>query len=111
MPVFVVLLPAFGLALWAGLRMAPGQLYGLPVTPLATVALLVLVAGVVYLGASLQAAPQESALEETFPAQARRSPAGSFYPLFCCLCYSGVMPVPCCTTGRSYAAWTITPTL
>ena len=30
LPVLVVLVPAFGLALWAGLRMVPGQLYGLP---------------------------------------------------------------------------------
>ena len=69
MPVLVVLLPAFGLALWAGLRMVPGQVYGLPVASLATVALLVFVAGVVHLVVSLRKpTPQESALEEAFPA-------------------------------------------
>ena len=47
-PVLAVLVPALGLALWAGLRMRPGQLYGLPAKALATVALLVVVAGVVY---------------------------------------------------------------
>ena len=69
MPVLVVLLPAFGLALWAGLRMVPGQVYGLPVASLATVALLVFVAGVVHLVVALRKpAPHESTLEEAFPA-------------------------------------------
>lgn len=54
MPVLVVLLPAIGLALWAGLRMEPGQRYGLPVTSLIAIALLMLVAGVVHLKMSLR---------------------------------------------------------
>ena len=48
-PVLVLLLPAVGLALWAGLRMVPGQLYGLPVTLLTLTAVLALAAGVVHL--------------------------------------------------------------
>ena len=63
-PVLVVL-PAFGLALWASLRMVPGQRYALPGTLLAAVALLVLAAGVVHLVVSVRKpAPQQPPLEE-----------------------------------------------
>ena len=74
MPVLVVLLPAFGLALWAGLLIVPGQRTALPTTLLPTIALLVLAAGVLHLMVSLRRpAPQEPSLEEAVPAES--SPA------------------------------------
>ena len=54
MPTLVVLLPAFGLALWAGLQTVPGSRDVFPAGPMAAVALLVLVAGAVRLIASLR---------------------------------------------------------
>jgi len=64
-PVLLVLVPAFGLALWTGLVIVPGQRYALPGTPLAAVALLVLAAGIVYLVVVLRKpAPPEPPLEE-----------------------------------------------
>jgi hypothetical protein len=67
-PVLVLLLPAFGLALWTGLQMVPGQLDALPVSLLATLALLVLAAGTVYLVESLRRpAPQEPSVEVAIP--------------------------------------------
>jgi len=54
MPTLVVLLPAFGLALWAGLQTVPGSRDAFPAGPMAAVALLVLVAGAVRLIASLR---------------------------------------------------------
>ena len=68
MPVLIVLLPAFGLALWTGLQIVPGQRSVLPVTLLPTIALLVLAAGVLHLVVTLRKpAPQELSLEETRP--------------------------------------------
>lgn len=64
MPVLVVLLPAFGLALWTGLQIVPGQQNVLPATLLPIIALLVLAAGVLHLVASLRRpAPQDPSLE------------------------------------------------
>ena len=61
MPVLVILVPAFGLALWSGLQLVPGRLKAL-------VVLLVLAAGVVHLVVSLRKpAPQEPSLEEALP--------------------------------------------
>jgi len=48
-PALVVLVPAFGLALWTGLQTVPGDRDALPVLPLVAVASLVLVAGVAHL--------------------------------------------------------------
>ena len=63
-PVLLILVPAFGLALWAASQMVPNQVYGLPRTLLAVVALFVLAAGVVYLVGSLRASvPQEPFVE------------------------------------------------
>ncbi|MDQ3930422.1 MAG: hypothetical protein M3328_14915, partial [Chloroflexota bacterium] len=67
-PVLIVLLPAFGLALWTGFRMVPGQRDMHPVMLLATIALLVLVAGIVHLVVSVRKpAPHEPSLAEAFP--------------------------------------------
>ena len=63
MPVLIVLLPAFGLALWTGFQMVPGQRVMLPVTLLAATAVLVLVAGIVHLVTT----PGEFALEVEEP--------------------------------------------
>jgi hypothetical protein len=64
MPVLVVLLPAFGLALWTGLQIVPGQQDVLPATLLPIIALLVLAAGVLHLVASLRRpALQDPSLE------------------------------------------------
>lgn len=52
MPALVVLIPAFGLALWAGLGTVPGGRDAFPAGPMAAVALLVVVAGAVHLAAS-----------------------------------------------------------
>ena len=54
MPTLMVLLPAFGLALWAGLQTVPGSRDVFPAGLMAAVALLVLVAGAVRLIASLR---------------------------------------------------------
>ncbi len=54
MPALVVLVPAFGLALWTGLRTVPGLRAALPVAPMAAVASLVVVAGVAHLVTSLR---------------------------------------------------------
>jgi archaellum biogenesis protein FlaJ (TadC family) len=63
-PVLLMLVPAFGLAFWAGLQMVPNQQYGLPRTLLAFVALFVLAAGVVHLVVSLRTSvPQEPTVE------------------------------------------------
>jgi hypothetical protein len=68
-PALLILVPAFGLALWAGSRMVPGQRYGLPGNLLAAVALLILAAGAVYLVGSLRKpAPREHTLEGAFHA-------------------------------------------
>jgi hypothetical protein len=57
MPALVMLLPAFGLALWAGLETVPGSRDAIPTGPMAAVAALVLVAGAVRLVASVQNSP------------------------------------------------------
>src|SRR3712207_551769 len=54
MPVLILLLPAFGLALWSGFQMVPGQREMLPVTGLVTIAVLVLFAGIVYVVESVR---------------------------------------------------------
>ena len=54
MPALVLLVPAFGLALWTGSRTVPGLRDGLPVAPMAAVASLVLVAGVAHLVVSVR---------------------------------------------------------
>jgi hypothetical protein len=54
MPALVVLVPAFGLALWTGLRTVPGLRDALPVGPMAAVASLVVAAGVTHLVTSLR---------------------------------------------------------
>ena len=54
MPALVVLVPAFGLALWTGLRTVPGLREALPVAPMAAVASLVVAAGVAHLATSLR---------------------------------------------------------
>ena len=68
MPALILLLPAFALALWIGSQMVPGQLYLLPATLMATTAVLVLAAGIVYLVVSLgEPSVQESSPAEAFP--------------------------------------------
>jgi hypothetical protein len=61
MPVLVILVPAFGLALWSGLQTMPGQLTALA-------AVLVIVAGVAHLVVFLRRPEtQEPSLEEALP--------------------------------------------
>jgi hypothetical protein len=68
LPALVVLLPAFGLALWTGLQIVPGQPSVLPVTLVPPIALLVLAAGVLHLVVSLRKpALQEHSLEQARP--------------------------------------------
>ena len=66
MLVLVVLVPAFGLALWAGLQTVPGGRTALPATLLAAVAALVLAAGVLHLATSVR----KQGLREASPAEA-----------------------------------------
>ena len=54
MPALVVLVPAFGLALWTGFQTVPGNRDALPVAPLVAIASLVLAAGVAHLVVSVR---------------------------------------------------------
>ena len=66
MPTLVVLLPAFGLALWAVPQTVPGSRDAFPAGPVAAVAVLVLVAGTVRLVSSLrEPGPQDHSFGET----------------------------------------------
>ena len=65
-PVLLVLVPAFGLALWTGLQTMPGSRDALPVVLMTAVASLVLVAGVVHLVVSVR----RPGLRDPSPAEA-----------------------------------------
>jgi hypothetical protein len=65
-PVLLVLVPAFGLALWTGLQTMPGSRDALPVVLMTAVASLVLVAGVVHLVVSIR----RPGLRDPSPAEA-----------------------------------------
>ena len=68
MPALILLVPAFGLALWTGSRTVPGLRDALPVTPLVAVAALVLVAGVAHLVVSVRdPGVREPSLAEALP--------------------------------------------
>ena len=68
MPVLLVLVPAFGLALWTGLQTMPGRRDALPVTLMAAGASLVLVAGIVHLAVSVwRPGPRDTSLAEALP--------------------------------------------
>ena len=67
-PVLLVLVPAFGLALWTNSQTVPGRRDALPVTLMAAVASLVLVAGVVHLVLSVRKpGPRDPSLAEALP--------------------------------------------
>ena len=68
MPALILLVPAFGLALWTGSQTVPGLRDALPVAPMVAVASLVLVAGVAHLVASVRdPGMREPSLAEALP--------------------------------------------